>query len=142
MTQEAFILPLADGVEPAENEQAQVGGGTGEFLPVGPGGTGGGSAPVIDNFDPPVGTPLNRDTVVSFDVTDDTGLLRGEVFVTLGGDTFVVHDGDKFRGRFSNFSSRTTIPDGFRYNVRPNGGWTEAPTFEVHAVDTAGQEAT
>ena len=104
-------------------------------------GSGGGSQPVIDNFTPAVGTPIDRDTTISFDVTDDTGLLRAEIFVTLGGQTFVVHDGEKFRGDFTNYSTRTAIVGGFRYNVRPNGGWTKAPTFEVHAVDISGQEA-
>lgn len=99
-------------------------------------------APVISNFAPSVGTPLNRSDFVSFDVTDDTGLLRGEVFVRLGDDVFVVHDGEKFRGRFTNFSSRAAITGGFRYTVKPNGGWTQAPIFEVHAVDTSGNEAT
>lgn len=102
----------------------------------------GGAAPVIGNFSPSVGTPLARNDAVSFDVTDDTGLLRGEVFVTLGSDTYVVYDGERFRGQFANLSSRAAIVDGFRYTVRRNGGWTEAPVFEVHATDTSGQEAT
>ncbi len=100
-----------------------------------------GDPPVIGNFSPAVGTPLARNDTVSFDVTDPTGLLRGEVFVVLGSDVLVVHDGDRFRGRFTNFSSRAAIVDGFRYTVRPNGGWTSAPTFEVHATDTDGNEA-
>lgn len=106
-----------------------------------PFGAGGGAAPVIDNFSPSVGTPLARSDSVAFDVTDDTGLLRAEVFVTLGGDTFVVHDGDIFRGAFANLSTRSPIAGGFRYNVKRNGGWIESPTFEVHATDTSGQEA-
>lgn len=139
MTQEAIIL--LD--EPRPNP-VQVGSGTASVILGGV--AGGGAAPVIDNFDPPVGTPLARSDSVSFDVTDDTGLLRGEVFVTLGGDTFVVHDGDNFRGQFANLSSRSPIvaglSSGFRYTVRRNGGWIESPTFEVHATDTSGQEAT
>lgn len=146
MTQEAFVY---DVFEPAAEEQPSTTSGVGDTVlghdlilsVVGPG-AGGGAAPVIDNFAPAVGTPITRDKIISFDVTDDTGLLRAEVFVTLGGDTYVVHDGERFRGSFTNYSSRAVIANGFRYNVKPNGGWTSSPTFEVHAVDTSGQEAT
>lgn len=98
--------------------------------------------PTIANFSPAVGTPLNSTQPVTFDVTDETGLVRALVLVTLGSETFLVHDGDIFRPGFSNYSTRTAIAGGFRYTVRPNGGWTKPPTFEVHAVDTSGNEAT
>jgi hypothetical protein len=100
---------------------------------------GGGAAPVIGNFSPSVGTPIGRNESVSFDVTDDTGLLRAEIWVTLGIDTFVVHDGDVFLGAFA-ISTRSTIAGGFRFTVRRNGGWPSSPTFTIHATDTAGQE--
>ena len=102
---------------------------------------GDGELPVIDNFDPAVGTPLNRSDFVRFDVTDNTALRRVNLHVALGSDVFVVHDGDNFRGRFTNFSSRAAIAGGFRYSVKPNGGWTSAPTFTVSAIDTSGNEA-
>jgi len=97
--------------------------------------------PTIGNFAPTPGTPLQRNTAVSFDVLDLSGLLRVEVSVTLGGDRFVVHDGDTFVGQYVNLSTRSPIVDGFRFNVRHNGGWIEPPTFRVHAVDTSGNEA-
>lgn len=113
-------------------------------LPInGQGGAPGGgdiTDPLIDNFDPPVGTPLNRNDAVSFDVTD-LNLVRAEVFVDIGGDVFVVHDGDRFRGNFSNYSTRSVITNGFRFTVRRNGGWIAAPAFEVHAIDSGGNEA-
>jgi hypothetical protein len=98
--------------------------------------------PTIGNFIPAVGTPLVRSDVVQFDVLDNVSALRRViVIVTLGGETFVVHDGFAFRGQFSNLSTRSAIVGGFRFNVRRNGGWTNPPTFEVHAVDTSGNEA-
>jgi len=99
------------------------------------------AVPAIDNFSPAVGTPIARNDAVRFDVTDDNGLLRAEVFVTLGSETYVVHDGDNFRGAFSGLSSRGAIAGGFRYTVRRNSGWVDPPTFEVHATDVHGQEA-
>ena len=99
--------------------------------------------PVIDNFDPPVGTPINRDDVIRFDIIDLSGLLRAEITVKLSNedDRIVVHDGDQFCGRFTNLSSRTPIANGFAYALKPNGGWKGSPDFKVHAVDTAGNEA-
>jgi len=99
--------------------------------------------PVIDNFNPPVGTPLVRSDSVSFDVTDNRALRRALVLVTLDGETYCVHDGFAFRGEFANpQSSRTPIVGGYHYIVKRNGGWTTPPTFEVLAIDTSGNEAT
>lgn len=104
-------------------------------------GTADATAPTIDNFSPLPGTPISRNEPISFDVTDASGLERAIIMVTISGITYVVHDGDKFRGEFSNFSSRSVITDGFRYSIRRNGGWLAAPTFEVAAYDTDGNEA-
>ena len=119
-------------------EPVQVGSGTGLVF-VGAVASSDTTPPTIDNFSPVVGTPLARNDAVSFDITDASGLLRAEVWLVLGADVIVVHDGDKFR--FTNFSSRAAIVNGFRYTVRRNGGWLEPPTFEVHATDTDGNEA-
>lgn len=98
--------------------------------------------PTIGNFVPSVGTPIKRSDAIQFDVLDNlSSLRRAEIFVTLDGETYVVHDGEKFRGQFSNLSTRTPIAGGFRFIVRRNGGWTTPPTFEVHATDTSGNEA-
>lgn len=97
--------------------------------------------PAINSFVPAVGTPLDRNQSVQFDVTDETSLLRAVVLVTQGDDLLTVHDGERFRGRFTNYSTRQAISGGFRYTVRPNGGWISAPTFEVFAVDTSGNAA-
>jgi len=105
------------------------------------GGTGDTTAPTIGNFDPVVGTPLERNSPVSFDVTDDVALRRVAIFVTHNDQTLVVHDGDSFRGEFSNYSTRVAIAGGWRYSVRRNGGWITSAVFEVIAIDTFGNEA-
>lgn len=104
-------------------------------------GSGDTTDPVIGSFDPAVGTPLERNDPVSFSVTDETALRRVAIFVTHNDQTLVVHDGDSFRGEFSNYSSRAVILNGWRYSVRRNGGWITAATFEVIAIDTSGNEA-
>jgi hypothetical protein len=98
--------------------------------------------PTIANILPTPGTPIDRSQAITFDVLDNVSAFRRvEVFVALGGDTFVVHDGDTFKGQFTNLSSRTPIAGGYHFSVRKNGGWIQPPSFEVHAVDTAGNEA-
>jgi hypothetical protein len=96
--------------------------------------------PTIQNFDPPVGTPIDRYQTIVFEVTD-LNLVRAEIFVSMGGEVYVVHDGEKFRGNFNHGSQRFAITNGYRFHVRRNGGWITAPTFEVHAVDVGGNEA-
>lgn len=99
-------------------------------------------APVIDSFVPSVGSPLDRNTPIQFNVTDEGSTLRRVmVLVTLNGETFVVHDGDVFRGQFANYSTRVVITGGFQYSIRRNGGWVYPPTFEISAIDTGGNEA-
>ncbi len=99
------------------------------------------TAPTIDDFDPPVGTPLSRSDFVSFTVTDPApGLLIAAVLVEHKGQSLVVHDGFLFKGEFTNLSSRTpiTVGESYRFRVKPNGGWITAPVFSVIAGDAAG----
>jgi hypothetical protein len=98
--------------------------------------------PVVSNVTPPEGTPIARTASVFFDVTDDSGIFR-RIIVTasfLDGSSEVVHDGDNFATRYAAASSRTVIPDGFRYRVRRNGGWPYGPTIRAFAIDTSGNE--
>ncbi len=127
------LLSPPDPLVQSEDDHAQV------EVPIGGGDT---IDPTIGNFAPAPGTPLQRNTAVAFDVLDNASALRRvEVSVTLGGDTFVVHDGDTFLGQYVNLSTRAPIVGGFRFSVRRNGGWITPPTFHVHAVDTSGNEA-
>lgn len=109
------------------------------------GGVTGGNPPVIDNFNPPIGTDVGAKQEVSFDITDDVALKRGAVFVVQGAQEFVLHDGDNFRGEFQ--GRREPIASGgrfgFRYFVTRKGeGWTAPPTYRYLVTDNAGQEAT
>jgi hypothetical protein len=139
MTEEAIIvdaeIPLA-----ATPDAAPGSGGSASHILLAPA-TGDTTAPQIGNFDPAAGTPLERNTPVVFEVTDETALRRVAVFVVHSNQTLVVHDGDGFRGEFANYSSRVAIPGGWRYSVRRNGGWLSAIRFEIIAIDTSGNEA-
>lgn len=97
--------------------------------------------PVVGNFDPPPGTALARDTVISFDVTDDAGLAAVLIAADFGfsGAREVVYDATGFAARYAG-STREEIPGGFRFRIARVGGWPEGggPTLLIDAVDTAG----
>ncbi len=101
------------------------------------------AAPITTNVQPAPGTPITASMPIQFDVTDDTGTFRrvlvAAYFPTTGA-TLLVHDGDSFLGGFSGSSSRAMIAGGFRYTIRPDGGWTSSPTIRVFAIDQSGKE--
>lgn len=99
--------------------------------------------PVIGNFVPPLGTVLNSQQPISFDVTDNSGqLLRVIVHAVFSdGVVEVVHDGDNFRGYYQIDSTRILIANGYRYTALRFGGWPSSPaTFNVFAIDASGNE--
>lgn len=99
--------------------------------------------PVVDNFVPVPGTQLNRNDSVSFDVTDNSGTL-GRVLVAVSfpetGEVELVYDGVAFTPKYANQSVRTTIAQGFNFDLRRFGGWPAAvtATIRVWAVDPSG----
>lgn len=101
------------------------------------------SPPTVANFAPAPGTPIARGAPIAFDVTDDSGTFR-RIFVMAHfprlGVTEVIHDGDGFRGPYAAASARAFIAYGFRYSVLRGGGWPDAPTILVHAIDASGNE--
>lgn len=101
------------------------------------------SPPTIQNFSPAVGTPIQPDSTISFDVTDNSGLRKVLIAVSFNNviGVEVAYDGTIFRPPYASGSSRTTISGGSRYAIKRDGGWPAAPTFEVFAIDTAGNEA-
>ena len=97
--------------------------------------------PVVANQSPAPGTAIAADNPITFEVTDDSGAFaRVIVSVTIAGVTEVVHDGTQFRGYYSSSSSRSMISGGWSYTVLRTGGWPSAPTFEVFAIDSSGNE--
>jgi hypothetical protein len=100
--------------------------------------------PVVSNFSPASGSTITKATKVSFDVTDDTGVFRRVMVVASFAGISVaelVHDGQTFRGPYTNGSTRTPIDLGYHYVLGRIGGWPGSPTIEVYAIDTLGNEA-
>lgn len=104
--------------------------------------------PQLSNFVPAHGSQIGANTVLSFDVTDNTAFLRRIILhislpTSLGSE--VVHNGEGFNTRhYSNSSNtRTPIANGFRYTILRDGGWPAGPgsvTLQPFAIDYAGNE--
>jgi len=102
------------------------------------------SPPVVSNFAPAAGTPITDRTPLGFDVTDDSGEFRRIIALVSfsTGQTDVAYDGKNFRGAYSRYSTKSSIPQGFRFTISRDGRWPGSPTLEVIPIDTAGNEGT
>lgn len=100
------------------------------------------AAPVVANRTPTPPSLIDSDDSVSFDVTSVPALQRVMVFVLLPGAEVqeVVHDGTDFTSRYSAFSSRTAIANGFRFTIRRQPVWPDSPTVAIFAINTALEE--
>jgi hypothetical protein len=107
--------------------------------------TGGDStAPVISNVSPTPGTKISRNSVISFDVTDNLDELA-RVLVALiypSGLWEIAYDGTSFSPTFVNPSSvKTDIDDGMHVALLRNGGWPDPNVkIRVYALDQNGNE--
>lgn len=104
---------------------------------------GDGAAPVVAIIGPAAGSPIDALTPLVFEVTDNVAL--GMVIVALRfqarGIEEVVHNGQRFSAQYDGSSTRFSIAGGFRFTVLRNGGWVDAPTLDVYAVDAVGTGA-
>jgi hypothetical protein len=104
--------------------------------------------PVTTLVSPAPGSTLGADTPLVVDVTDvDGGFARILLVVTIApavnsGVALLVHDGVTFRPGFKDFSTRTSIANGFRYSIRKDLGWADDVRVEVYAIDDTGNEST
>ena len=96
--------------------------------------------PVVTVLSPAPPGPVGRNEAVRLRVTDSISLRRAWLFVTMGGEQYVIHNGYSFRPAYSAGSTRTAIEGGYEFVVLRTGGWLAAPTFEVQAADEAGNE--
>ena len=96
--------------------------------------------PTVTIISPTPPGPIGRNDPVKLQVTDVGGLRRVKLYVTMGDEQYVVHNGYSFRTRYVVGSTMTAISGGFEYVLLRSGGWLAAPTFEVYAIDTAGNE--
>ncbi len=95
--------------------------------------------PIVTLVSPPEGR-INRHDALTVDVTDLSGFARVVVmamFPSTSGPWEVAHDGLTFGPGYTG-SERSTIPGGFRYTLRRDGGWFADPTLRVIAIDAKG----
>lgn len=120
------------------------------FLTASGAGTGGGgggtpTGPVIQNFNPAVGLPIASGTVLSFDVTDQSGIIP---FVALlaafSGNPVqeLVYNSVAFNAPYSNASNTVTaITGGLHFTLLRNGGWPSNVTLLPIAFSTGSENA-
>jgi len=98
--------------------------------------------PVISNFSPEPGTPINPNDVISFDITDDSGdFTRILIVAQFSRVKEVVHDGDEFSFVYqTNQSVVEEIEGGYHYEITRLGGWPAEVVFIPFAIDAAGNE--
>jgi hypothetical protein len=86
------------------------------------------------------GDAIGANDAVRLRVTDPGGLKRVKLFVQMGDEQYVIHNGYSFRPRYAQGSTRSAVTNGYEFVLLRSGGWFAAPTFEVHATDLAGNE--
>lgn len=104
--------------------------------------------PVGGDVDPPEvtvspasGSELTPTQPVVVTVIDDQGLRRTLLIARFdNGTDELIFDGTRFATRYRD-SSSSPITGGVVVTVRRSGGWTSAPTIDVFAIDTSGNEA-
>jgi len=99
--------------------------------------------PVVNNFVPPNFSEITPEQLIQFDVTDNK-IFRA-IFVVAGyastGLYEIVHDGTNFSPFYQAGSTRSIIPNGFRYFVKRFNGWPSSPIIRVYAIDGGGNQA-
>lgn len=104
--------------------------------------TGGGS-PSITNVQPPTGSGIGPQQVLSFDVIDPVLFRRILICADFGqlGLYEVIHDGESFSQNYGGTgNARSAIVGGFHYTVLRKGGWPASPRIIPFAEDTTGAE--
>lgn len=101
-----------------------------------------GAPPYITNVDPPDLSTITPNDPLSVDVIVPSGVRRvilAVAFPTSENPPELVHDGDDFRTRYST-STRTAVPNGYRFVLRRTDGWYARPAPLIFAFDLFGQE--
>ena len=97
-----------------------------------------GGPPTITLVSPTEG-PIDANTTIVLDVTDESDLVCVIVYVSYGdGLVEMIHDNVNFMPRFAASSTKEEIVDGYRFTLRRSGGWPSSPTIRVRAVDSEG----
>lgn len=100
------------------------------------------TAPSITNITPAAGTALSRETLITFDITDNGALgLCMVVAEYPKGPIELVHNGTKYMPGYIGTLELSPVR---RYSFRRAGGWTQwkgAPKISIYATDRKGNEA-
>lgn len=103
------------------------------------------TAPEVSNVSPTPGSFVSRTQVISCDVTDADGVSsfrRIILAITLpNGTKEIVHDGSAFCTPYATSSVRTSITNGYHYDIVRDSGWPARFTLTPYAIDTTGNEA-
>jgi hypothetical protein len=104
------------------------------------------TAPVIDNFDPAVGSEIARTDPIQFDVTDDSEEEFAFISIIVrytDGVTENIYNGSGFSPRFLVGSAKVAITGGYRFTIRRTGGWLNTPIImTITAIDSSGNVGT
>lgn len=105
------------------------------------------NGPTITTIVPPVGTTIQPEDRVEFDVVDTVSGL-GFVFIIANfessgvGCSEVVYSSGQLGPRYLALSSVTEITDGLRFYLRRVGGWPGDVVLTITAYDSSLQSAT
>lgn len=104
----------------------------------------GGVPPLVSNISPAGGTGIQKETLLSFDVTVSASNFFREIIVIADFPNLrlkeIIHMDDAFGPQYSLNSSRVAITGGYRFSVMRNAGWPGSPTILVKAIDVQGAE--
>lgn len=95
---------------------------------------------VVSNIEPVPLLPVLPQDAIQFDITSPPGFALILPMISLNPFTVPepVHDFENFEPLYAQRSSRTMIPNGFRYTIRRKGGWYAQPHLIIYAVDVTG----
>lgn len=105
------------------------------------------NVPAVSNVTPTANSTISATQAVGCDITDADGsgtFRRIILALTLSsGVTEVVHNGTAFLYPYATSSARTSITNGYHYDIVRDGGWPRGSqiTLTPYAIDTSGDEA-
>lgn len=103
------------------------------------------TAPAISNVSPTPGSFVPRTQMILCDVTDADGVSSFRRIILVielpNGTKEVVHDGTAFCAPYATSSARTSITNGYHYDIVRDSGWPSRFTLTPYAIDTTGNEA-
>ena len=105
------------------------------------------NAPAVSNVTPTANSTISATQAVGCDITDADGsgtFRRIILALTLSsGVTEIVHNGTAFLYPYATQSARSSITNGYHYDIVRDGGWPRGSqiTLTPYAIDTSGDEA-